>query len=322
MVEKMGGLMTMSSIEKIIDDTECETEELEEIVSILTGISENVCPSVSVCDKGSYLLFGESIKSAENTIRSIDFCCQRGYFADAFTLARKYRDDVIQYIFIAQVINNMLNVSEEDVKKYCGESLSVEGLIQLVENKLKILREGTNKTDTEIAVELWRYGILENKEYYKERKKFFDTSKYISILKEDVRVKNLMEKYLQGIWDGTNRILNNYVHGNGYRYLVDNYAVQRYKENMEKLIETVRNITSILISIFSIVQPNIFQSIDYRGAMECGYTPEEGCEYWVMKIIVEYMDKFFPKIHPELLQFLEDNNGYGMKMLKKHYIEK
>ena len=150
--------MMMSSIEEIIDDAECETKELEEIASILAGISENVCPSASICDKGFYVLFGESIISAENTIKSIDFCCQRGYFADAFTLTRKYRDDMIQYIFIAQVINNMLNVSDEDVKKYCGESLSVEGLIQLVENKLKILREGTNKTDTEIAVELWRYG--------------------------------------------------------------------------------------------------------------------------------------------------------------------
>ena len=34
------------------------------------------------------------------------------------------------------------------------------------------------------------------------------------------------------------------------------------------------------------------------------------------------MDKFFPKIHPELLQFLEDNNEYGMKMMKKHYVER
>lgn len=312
--------MMMSSIDELMDYNRCKTEELEEIANILARISDNIDPIASICDKGSYLLFGESIMSAENTIRSIDFCCQRGYFADAFTLARKYRDDMIQYIFIAQVINNMLNVSDEDVKKYCGESLSVEGLIQLVENKLKILREGTNKTDTEIAVELWRYGILENKEYYKERKKFFDTSKYIRKLTEDIRVKNLMEKYLQEIWERTDRILNNYVHGNGYRYLVDNYAVQRYKENKEKLIETVRNITSIFISIFSIVQPNIFQSIDYRSAIECGYIPEEGCEYWVMSIIVEYMDKFFSKIHPELLQFLEDNNGYGMKMMKKHYI--
>lgn len=38
-------------------------------------------------------------------------------------------------------------------------------------------------------------------------------------------------------------------------------------------------------------------------------------------MIVEFMDMHFPKIHPNLLQFLENNNKYGMKMLIKDYAE-
>lgn len=55
--------------------------------------------------------------------------------------------------------------------------------------------------------------------------------------------------------------------------------------------------------------------------MEFGITPREGCQYWVMPMIVEFMDMHFPKIHPDLLQFLEDNNKYGMKMMMRDYAE-
>lgn len=103
---------------------------------------------------------------------------------------------------------------------------------------------------------------------------------------------------------------------------MDNYTLYRnYQERKQKLIETVRNITLIFISILSITLPNKIQSSDYRDDMEFGITPREGCQYWVMPMIVEFMDMHFPKIHPNLLQFLENNNRYGMKMLIKDYAE-
>lgn len=315
----------MCDIQEMENDDRCKIKELEDISMILSGISYNMlsAPSVSASDKGTYFLSGESIIASENTIKSIDFCCQRGHFADAFTLARKYRDDVIQYVFITQVIDNMSGLSDEEINAYCGKDLSVGNLLQTIEKNLDILRKGTNKTDTELAVELWIYGSLEEEKHFLERKKFFDTAKYIGKLTEDIRMKELMEKYLKNVWKQTDRTLNNYVHGNGYRYIVDNYSSDRnYGERKQKLIETLRNITSIFVSILSIVAPNMIQSSDYRDDIECGYIPREGCQYWVMPMIVEYMDEFFPQIHPGLLQFLEDNNRYGMKMLINDYDEK
>ena len=222
----------MRDDQEIINDDKCKTEELENIAMILSGISDNMfsAPSVSVSNKGTYFLSGESIIASENTIKSIDFCCQRGYFADAFTLARKYRDDVIQYIFLTQIIDNMSRISDEEVKEYCGKDLSVGNLLQVIEKSLNILRDGTNKTDIEIAVELWIYGSLEEEKHFTERKKFFDTAKYIGKLTEDTLIKELMEKYLKDIWKKTDRTLNNYVHGNGYHYIVDNYSSYNYRE--------------------------------------------------------------------------------------------
>ena len=135
----------MRDDQEIINDDKCKTEELENIAMILSGISDNMfsAPSVSASNKGTYFLSGESIIASENTIKSIDFCCQRGYFADAFTLARKYRDDVIQYIFLTQIIDNMSRISDEEVKEYCGKDLSVGNLLQVIEKSLNILRDGT-----------------------------------------------------------------------------------------------------------------------------------------------------------------------------------
>ena len=185
-----------------------------------------------------------------------------------------------------------------------------------------ILAAGTRKSATDLAVELWVYDILEEEKYFKERKQYFDTSKYIIQLVKNENIKHLMEIYLKDIWKETDRTLNNYVHGNGRKYILDNYpSYGNYQERKQKLIATVRNITSIFISILSIVLPNKIQSSDYRDDMEFGVTPREGCQYWVMPMIVEFMDMYFPKIHPDLLQFLEDNNKYGMKMLMKDYAE-
>lgn len=122
---------------------------------ILMCISDNMFsdPSISASSRGTYFLQGESITASENTIKSIDFCCQRGYFADAFTLARKYRDDIIQYVFVAQIVENMQRLDDEEFKKLYGSDLTVENLVQAIESEMKILAAGTRKSAADLAVE-------------------------------------------------------------------------------------------------------------------------------------------------------------------------
>ena len=45
--------------------------------------------------------------------------------------------------------------------------------------EIGILVDGTRKSATDLAVELWVYDILEEEKCFKERKQYFDTSKYI-----------------------------------------------------------------------------------------------------------------------------------------------
>lgn len=130
----------------------------------------------------------------------------------------------------------------------------------------------------DLAVELWVYDALEDEKYFKERKQYFDTSKYVAQLVKDEDIKQLMVIYLKDIWKETDRTLNNYVHGNGQKYILDNYlSYGDYQKRKQKQIETVYNITSIFISILSIALPNKIQSSDYRDDMEFDITPREGC---------------------------------------------
>ena len=49
--------------------------------------------------------------------------------------------------------------------------------------------------------------------------------------------------------------------------------------------------------------------------------PPEGSQYWVAPIIVDYMDKYFNDINAGMLNYLNDANKYGMKLLKKDYYD-
>ena len=85
-------------------------------------------------------------------------------------------------------------------------------------------------------------------------------------------------------------------------YVMDNYIYQDKKKNKDKeLIETLQNITDIFLSLLSVVDSIKFHSSDYLDALEMGMKPQEGSQYWVYPIIVEYMNERFDK---KLLQYI------------------
>ena len=127
---------------------------------------------------------------------------------------------------------------------------------------------------------------------------------------------------MKNIWKETDRTLNNYVHANGLKYITSNYAANKeYETQKDLLIKTIRNITSIFLSILIVIDGRKVQSSDYRDAMECECMPEDGCQYWVMPCVVEYMDENFKEIHPSLIDFLSENDPYGMKLKLSDYVE-
>ena len=55
------------------------------------------------------------LDSATRTMESIRFCCMNVNFADAYSLLRKYRDDLFYYVYLFTVADN------SDFTKYVNE---------------------------------------------------------------------------------------------------------------------------------------------------------------------------------------------------------
>ena len=265
-----------------IEDTNYKfnSQDIENIWYIFFFLADSTFSSVDVSygKKGPYMLSGETMMSICKTLETIDFCCYRDAYSDAYTLLRKYRDDLMQYLFVLNVIQNKHGLTDEEAEKF---TINSESMMKMIELDVSILVSGERKTDAELAMEKWIYNVLESSENKEDRK------------------------------------LNNYVHANGIRFVMDNYIYQDKKENKDKeLIETLQNITDIFLSLLSVIDSIKFHSSDYLDALEMGINPQEGSQYWVCPIIVEYMNDRFDK---ELLQYIQNNEGNGMQFMAEYY---
>ena len=70
------------------------------------------------------------------------------------------------------------------------------------------------------------------------------------------------------------------------------------------------------MSLLSVIDSIKFHSSDYLDALEMGMKPQEGSQYWVYPIIVEYMNDRFDK---KLLQYIQNNEGNGMQFVAEYY---
>lgn len=302
-----------------IEDTNYKfnSKEIENIWYIFICLSDSIFSSVDVSygKRGPYVLSGETMMLICNTLETIDFCCYRNAYSDAYTLIRKIRDDLMQYLFVLNVIQNGHGLTDEETEEF---TMDADSIMKMIELDLSILVSGERKTDAELAMEKWIYNVLESLENNKDRKQFFDTSKYkLYLVSNNEKVKYIFENFLINKWSKEDRKLNNYVHANGIRFVMDNYIYQDKKENKDKeLIETLQNIIDIFLSLLSVVDSLKFHSSDYFDALEMDMEPQEGSQYWVCPIIVEYMNDRFDK---KLLQYIQDNEENGMQFMAEYY---
>ena len=304
-----------------IEDTNYKfySQDIENIWYIFFCLADSAFSSVDVSygKKGPYMLSGETMMSICKTLETIDFCCNRDAYSDAYTLLRKCRDDLMQYLFVLNVIQNKHGLTDEEAEKF---NINSESMMKMIELDVSILVSGERKTDAELAMEKWIYNVLESSENNKDRKQFFDTSKYKSYLvSNNEKVKYIFDNFLVDKCLREDRKLNNYVHANGIRFVMDTYIYQNKKEDKDKeLIETLQNITDIFLSLLSVIDSIKFHSSDYLDALEMDMEPQEGSQYWVCPIIVEYMNERFDK---KLLQYIQNNEGNGMQFMAEYYAD-
>lgn len=288
---------------------------IEDLWYIFFALSGTSSFEISVGKKGRYGISSETMMSVLNTLTAIDFCSSRNAYSDAYTLIRKYRDDLMQYLFILNVIQNTHELTKNEINAYSFDSNTI---IKMIESDFNILISGERKNNVQLAMESWMYNDLDNTSNSKFRKDFFDTSKYKNyLMSTDKRIKSLMTTFLNTVWISSDRILNNYVHTNGKKYLTDNYVYPKdSQKKISELVDTLQHITNIFLCLLAIIDSTKMMSSVYRDYIEMGEQPPDNYQYLVYPCIVDY---FHMHLNKELLTYIQNNENNGMKFMSKDY---
>ena len=130
-----------------IEDTNYKfhSPNIENIWYIFFCLADSAFSSVDVSygKKGPYMLSGETMMSICKTLETIDFCCNRDAYSDAYTLLRKCRDDLMQYLFVLNVIQNKHGLTDEEAEKF---NINSESMMKMIELDVSILVSGERKT--------------------------------------------------------------------------------------------------------------------------------------------------------------------------------
>lgn len=290
------------------------SKDIEYLTEFVSGLSELTFFNGRIIsffsEKEHYILNTNLIDSSAQTLKSIKFCCSIGSFSDANTLIRKLRDDLIQYVYLLNIINLRKPFLEEgfkDIKTDSPEKFASSILNLQCNNTL---------TDDEQAVTAWfKNTVSDLKRPIKMKLEF---KNYMKILKQNANINQILTEYnLQEYWETLRKKLNNYVHNNGIFFSNHNF-ISATDKNLGTHLKNVNIRTSYISSFFLVlllmIESSLISSTDYINHLDSDMEPPEDSQYFIAGFVQDFIDKKVSKIHPELKQFLKDNNIHGMKI--------
>lgn len=289
--------------EKKISETEnykIFSKEIDYLISFFDCYSELIFSNGKlqsfITDKEFYLFDTTLIDCSAQTLKSIKLCCSIGSFSDANALIRKLRDDLIQYIYIANIVN-----LRKPFKEY--------------EPNMAI-HFNSKLTDDELAVAAWFANDVNG--LPKRIKRKLEFKNYMNVLKQNEKIQHLLSNYqLQEYWGTLRSKLNDYVHNNGKRYSSHNFVSAKNKycaTHLKNVAYRAAYISSFFLILLLMIDSSLISSTDYMDHLECNIEPPEGSQYFIANFVQDFINKKVSKLHPEMKQYLKDNNIYGMQI--------
>ena len=302
--------------EKQINETEefrTFTNEIDYLIDFMKSFSEllflNGRIISFISNKNSYFLNTNLIDSSTQTLQSIKQCCSIGSFSDANTLIRKLRDDLIQYVYILNIIKLRRPFIEDDLEK-----VKTDNPENFADSLLNV-RLNNNLTDDEKAISAWFSNTILDLPRHIKRKLEFEN--YMKVLKQNQDITQILKEYKLGeYWENLRKRLNDYVHNNGAKFSTFNLITVNDKLDIHLKNVTIRTsyISSFFIVLLLMIDSSLISSTDYLDYLECDIEPPNDSQYFIASFIQVFIDTKISKLHPELKQFLKDNNNYGMKI--------
>jgi hypothetical protein len=303
--------------ERQIDETE-EFKAFSEDIDFLTEFFRSLFELIYInghiisffSAKEYYTLNTALIESSAQTLKSINLCCSIGSFSDANTLIRKLRDDLIQYVYILNIISlrkPLLEESIADLKTDNPEEFASSILSLQFNNRI---------TKDEQAVAAWFNNSVTNLPGPIRKKLEFDN--YMKVLKQNDHINHILIKYnLQEYWETLRKRLNGYVHNNGASFASHNIVTatdKNLRAHLKQINIRTTYVSSFFLVLLLMIESSLISSTDYIDHLNCDMQPPEDSQYFIASFVQDFIDKKVSKIHPELKQYLKDNNINGMKI--------
>ena len=222
---------------------------------------------------GKYTFSLQMVSTAfELTAGSMISCCESGCIADAYSLTRKYRDDLFFYLYI---------VVYDSCNKLDGKSQETDQMEANIERWIN-----NNLDDLHIGTVLQAIG-------------------------QSSRVRNAVQKYnLKSYFDTLNKRLNDYVHSNGlafYNRNVNTYQGKTLQKQLQSLMTDMRSITITFLFLLTLCAPLSIMSTDYVDCLDCNMTPPDGSQYWVAPFVTAFFKRNIDLIDESCMKCLHDN---------------
>ena len=217
------------------------------------------------------------LDSATRTMESIRFCCMNANFADAYSLLRKYRDDVFYYVYLFAVSDNSDFAQYVDVQQLNEDE---KNIWDWVHNQQKDLHIGS---------------VLK------------------CIASHPAARKAVKDFHLKDSFDKLADKLNNYVHSNGHRFYNQSYAhlvtKNKIKEECREFGEAVIFITISFLFLVVSINPLLIMSYDYTDYLDVGDIPPDGSQYWVAPFVSDFLNKHKNVLDDKCDSYLREKTG-------------
>ena len=303
--------------ERQIDETEefkAFSHDIDFLTQFFTSLSELIYFNGRVISffsaKEYYTLNTALIDSSAQTLKSIKLCCSIGSFSDANTLIRKLRDDLIQYIYILNIISLRKPFLEESIADFKTDNPE-----EFVSSILS-LQFNNRLTKDEQAVAAWFNNSVTDLPRPIRKKLEFEN--YMKVLRQNGNINQILTEYnLQEYWEKLRKRLNDYIHNNGTAFANHN-TISALHKNLAVHLKNINIRTTYVSSFFLVlllmIESSLISSTDYIDHLDCDMQPPEDSQYFIASFVQDFIDKKVVKIHPELKQYLKDNNINGMRI--------
>ena len=194
-------------------------------------------------------------------------CCEKHCVADAMTILRKFKDDLLFILYVLTFKDNQSELSNSNsiynnVNKWTNNSLE-------------------HLTSKKIIDGIFKINELES---LKPKYNIKNTLKKMAEINDDYVHSNGFKFYNSAIYNIGENII----------------------KNLNLILNIATNNFLFFVIILEIRFPYCLSSSDYEDYMDCGVKPPKGCQYWIALYIKNFIreNKLFLK--DNLIYFLKD----------------